>query len=210
MIWHDFQTVILVPSSLSLFKFCLEANTFFSLLTLLILYWLNNPTLTPFKVIFKTGNRFHQVNDSKVRYMLISRSYSQSQKTSQALIWVKRESGVSCEVPQRYRAILLEPASTEVRKKIKGGKKKEQVLCFCWRRTHYNLVWTLGFIISHFLLDRKANVIKTSSLMRTFNMNMNLFLTHIYLLSPSLIAWRQLPNCALYDRIAKENMPHTC
>ena len=81
-------------------------------------------------MIFKIGHRFHQVNDSKVPYMLINR-HSQSKKTSQVLISVKRGSGVSCEMPQRYQAILLEPASTEVRKKIKGGKKKEQVLCFC-------------------------------------------------------------------------------
>ena len=79
--------------------------------------------------MFKIGNRFHQVNDSKVPYMLINRSYSQSQKTSQVLIWVKRGSAVSCEVPQRYRAILLEPASTEVRKKIKGGKKSNIKCC---------------------------------------------------------------------------------
>ena len=51
-----------------MFKFCSEANTLFSLFALLILYWLDNPTLTPFKVQFKTGNRCHQVNDSKVPY----------------------------------------------------------------------------------------------------------------------------------------------
>ena len=48
------------------------AYALFSLFALLIFYWQDNPTLTPFKVIFKTGNRFHQVNDSKVPYMLIS------------------------------------------------------------------------------------------------------------------------------------------
>ena len=35
---------------------------------------------------------------------------------------------------------------------------------------------------------------------------MHFFLPHIYLLSLSLIARRQLPNCALYDRVAKENI----
>ena len=69
LIWHDLQTVILVPGFLTImFKFCSEANTLFSLFALLILYWLYNPTLTPFKVKFKTGNRCHQVNDSKVPY----------------------------------------------------------------------------------------------------------------------------------------------
>ena len=81
-------------------------------------------------MIFKIGNRFHQVNDSKVPYMLINLSYSQSQTNSQVLIWVKRGSGVSCEVPQRYRAILLEPTSTEVRKKIKGGKRSNKSCVF--------------------------------------------------------------------------------
>ena len=33
---------------------------------------------------------------------------------------------------------------------------------------------------------------------------MHFFLPHIYLLSLSLIARRQLPNCALYDRIATD------
>ena len=82
-------------------------------------------------MIFKIGNRFHQVNDSKVPYMLINR-HSQSQKTSQVFsgIWVKRGSGVSCEMPQRYQAILLEPASTEVRKKIKGGKRSNKSCVF--------------------------------------------------------------------------------
>ena len=39
-------------------------------------------------------------------------------------------------------------------------------------------------------------------------MNMHFFLPHIYLLSLGLIAWKQLrsTNCALYDRIAKENI----
>ena len=90
---------------------------------------LKYPNLTSLKVIFKIGNRFHQVNDSKVPYMLINR-HSQSQKTSQILIWVKRGSGVSCERPQRYQAILLEPASTEVRKKIKGSKRSNKSCVF--------------------------------------------------------------------------------
>ena len=33
-------------------------------------------------------------------------------------------------MPQRYQAILLEPASTEVRKKIKGGKRSNKWCVF--------------------------------------------------------------------------------
>ena len=33
-------------------------------------------------------------------------------------------------MPQRYQAILLEPASTEVRKKIKGGKRSNKSCVF--------------------------------------------------------------------------------
>ena len=36
--WNCRETVILVPSSLSLFKICLEANTLFSLFAFLIFY----------------------------------------------------------------------------------------------------------------------------------------------------------------------------
>ena len=40
--WHDFETVILVPSSVLLFKFCLGPNTLFSLFASLVLFRLDN------------------------------------------------------------------------------------------------------------------------------------------------------------------------
>ena len=40
--WHDFETVILVPFSLLLFKFCIGANTLFSLVVPIVLFRLDN------------------------------------------------------------------------------------------------------------------------------------------------------------------------
>ena len=43
---------------------------------------------------------------------------------------LNRGSGVSCEVPQRYRAIVLEPTGIEIRKNIQGGKRSNKSCVF--------------------------------------------------------------------------------
>ena len=86
-----FSTFLTLRSCCLLFKFCLEASRDF--------------VHSLCSTCFILTEQCKLYGDSKVPYMLISRPYSQSQKTFQALIWVKRESGVSCEVPQRYRTI---------------------------------------------------------------------------------------------------------